>query len=514
MDRDVLTWTTSNKGNGAFRCGSASEIITSSCVYESTETVQSFGDDTRAVAAQSEEAWEHGLRTKCGPLRQWTESLFHRLTLQKRTRTNADVRPGLSCNVQTSRKTDKDIRKRETQRRRDTETERDAQRDTYRERRIETRRDTWTHGETHGETQRDRDTERHRRDREGQRDGRTEGRRGKDRREDGEGRREGMRGEEEKEGRRERNSWWWIPPAQLERQRINEQLETTVIVTTIRTSTIAERRQKNIWLRSCWSLSTISTPSTHEPPCVLISHAEAVMSGQESLRGWIVAPASLVLIWDFHIILKDTTSHRLPSADVTPVNLPWNAGYLPWWLETHIFFSRYGDDDGRARVCWWVLDENFAAKAVEFICFVVGWHRTRCCVTDQRVRHRRMNAVNVKNTLQLRQILNIHMLTTSLDTLILTRWIVLTTKNMCHISNFDSSRDRYDLSHFVSWIRKPQFVFHSVFVSFWHGSISNLIHGSRPTLIIDEFHDVYTMCPEPNPFSLSFQLQTFFWLFL
>ena len=49
--------------------------------------------------------------------------------LHTRTRTNADVRPGLSCNVQTSRKTDKDIRKRETQRRRDTETEREIKRD-------------------------------------------------------------------------------------------------------------------------------------------------------------------------------------------------------------------------------------------------------------------------------------------------------------------------------------------------------------------------------------------------
>ena len=30
-------------------------MITSSCVCEPTETLQSFGDDTRAVVAQSEE---------------------------------------------------------------------------------------------------------------------------------------------------------------------------------------------------------------------------------------------------------------------------------------------------------------------------------------------------------------------------------------------------------------------------------------------------------------------------
>ena len=40
VDRDDLTWTTSNKGNATSRCGSASEMITSSCVSESTETVQ------------------------------------------------------------------------------------------------------------------------------------------------------------------------------------------------------------------------------------------------------------------------------------------------------------------------------------------------------------------------------------------------------------------------------------------------------------------------------------------
>ena len=97
-------------------------------------------------------------------------------------------------------------------------------------------------------------------------------------------------------------------------------------------------------------------------------------------------------------------------------------------------FSRYGDQDDRARVCWWLLDENFAAKTVEFICFVEVWHRTRCCVTDQRVRHRRMNAVNVKNTLQLRQMMNIRMLTTSLDRLILTRWIVFDNDKTCVIS--------------------------------------------------------------------------------
>ena len=98
----------------------ASEMITSSCVYESTETAQSFGDDTRAVVP-------------C--LREYESTDY------------ADVRPGLSSNVQTSGKTDKDKRKKETQRRRDTETERHASRETDRDTQRETQRER--HGETH-----------------------------------------------------------------------------------------------------------------------------------------------------------------------------------------------------------------------------------------------------------------------------------------------------------------------------------------------------------------------------
>ena len=58
-------------------------------------------------------------------------------------------------------------------------------------------------------------------------------------------------------------------------------------------------------------------------------------------------------------------------------------------------------------------------------------HRSTCqAQTDENT----TNAVDAKNALHLLQMLNIHMLTTSLDTLILARWIVFDCDKTCVIS--------------------------------------------------------------------------------
>ena len=287
-------------------------MITSSCVYESTETAQSFGDDTRAMIAQSEEVWEHGLRTKCGPLRQWTESLTHRLTLQTRTRTNADIRPGLSCNVQTSRKTDKDIRKREERHR---DRERDAQRDTR------------THGETHGETQRYRETRR--RDREGQRDGRTEGRRERERSEGG--RRGTERGNERGGGGGvEEGAQQMVMDTSYSTSATTNQRATRNNRHRLNNKNFNYRGKKTeehlvTFLLECIIYIYVVTPWTFL--CAHLPCRSSYVWSRKSSR--LDCSSRLVgLIWDSHIILKDTTSRRMPSADVTPDNLSWNADYL------------------------------------------------------------------------------------------------------------------------------------------------------------------------------------------
>ena len=48
------------------------------CMYEPTETAQSLGDDTHAVATRSKEAWKHGQHTERGPPCQWVAGLAHR----------------------------------------------------------------------------------------------------------------------------------------------------------------------------------------------------------------------------------------------------------------------------------------------------------------------------------------------------------------------------------------------------------------------------------------------------
>ena len=48
---------------------------------------------THAVVTRPKWAREHGLRTECGPMRQWVESLGDRHVLDTRTRAEVNVRP-------------------------------------------------------------------------------------------------------------------------------------------------------------------------------------------------------------------------------------------------------------------------------------------------------------------------------------------------------------------------------------------------------------------------------------
>ena len=71
-----------------------------SCMWEPTETAQSVGDDTRAVATASKGAKEHGLHTKCGPASVGGKP-GPSTGAPTRTRAEANVRPPTPCKSKT-----------------------------------------------------------------------------------------------------------------------------------------------------------------------------------------------------------------------------------------------------------------------------------------------------------------------------------------------------------------------------------------------------------------------------
>ena len=69
----------------------------SCCMCEPSETAQSPGDDTHAVAARPKWIQEHGFHRVCGPFYRWVASLAHREVLETRTRAEVTVRPPVPC---------------------------------------------------------------------------------------------------------------------------------------------------------------------------------------------------------------------------------------------------------------------------------------------------------------------------------------------------------------------------------------------------------------------------------